>query len=247
VAVTVAPGAWEAWKPVVTDVREASETDLAALERRAHAAQGRDYTVTVETFFGPGEFSHGRTHDRLRFGDDSQPGIEVHVEPFRPGDKGDGVFGLTRRAAVLCGQQECVRVTGDEDTSGQPHLFDTIHDSALVQAAILVGAQEDPMAIFREGRRDGFAVGTARVTSPMGRLDCAVGAETLGDLKALEGQVRDLRSADEQESVMACLDARGLVVMTADLASPVIAYQSFRPGTASSLTEYPHPVTAYGS
>ena len=103
------------------------------------------------------------------------------------------------------------------------------------------------MGILRDGRRDGFAVGTARVNSPLGTLDCAVGAETVGDLKALEGQVRDLRSADEQESVLACLDARGLVVMTADLASPMIAYQSFRPGTAANLTEYPHPVTDYRS
>ena len=53
-------------------MREAGDADLAALAARARAAQGRDYTTTVETFFGPSEFSHTRTHDRLRIGDASE-------------------------------------------------------------------------------------------------------------------------------------------------------------------------------
>lgn len=246
-AYSVPKGAWETWKPVVEDVREASDADLTTLQRRARAAQGREFTTTVETYFGPGEFSHGRDHDRLRIGDASQWLIEVHVEPLRAGEKGEGAFGMTGRAAVVCGQEECVRVTGAEDSSGRPHLFDNITDSALLQASILVGAQSDVIGPFHDGLREGFAVGTARLASPLGPLDCAVGAETVGELTAMEGQVEEIGSSNESETAMACLDARGLVVLTADMAFPFIAYHSFRPGTAGDVANYPHPVRAYAS
>lgn len=245
---TAPRASWEAWRPRVSDVREAGGADLAALEARARAAQGHDYTTTVETFFGPSEFSHTRTHDRLRIGDAPEWAFEVHVEPFRAGDKGDGAFGMTRRAAVVCGHQECVRVTGAENPAGRPHLFDNLTDSALMQAAILVGLQESAVDLLHHfARKGGFAIGTARVASPIGPLDCVVAAATPSDLLAMEGQDWQIDSSGDPEAALACLDARGLVVLTTDRAFPVVAYQAFRPGTAPDLRHYPHPVKAYSS
>jgi len=245
---TAPRASWEAWRPRVSHVREAGDADLAALAARARAAQGRDYTTTVETFFGPSEFSHTRTHDRLRIGDASGPAFEVHVEPFRAGDKGGGAFGMTRRAAVVCGHQECVRVTGAEDPAGRPHLFDNLTDSALMQASILVGLQESAGDLLHHfTRKEGFATGTASVASPIGPLDCVVAAATPSDLSAMEGQVWQIDSSGGSETALACLDARGLVVLTTDMAFPVVAYQAFRPGTAPDVTHYPYPVKAYSS
>lgn len=245
---TAPRASWEAWRPRVLHVREAGDDDLASLESRARAAQGRDYTTTVETFFGPSEFSHTRTHDRLRIGDASGWAFEVHVEPFRAGDKGDGAFGMTRRAAVVCGHQECVRVTGAENPAGRPHLFDNLTDSALMQASILVGLQESAVDLFHHfTRREGFTIGTATVASPVGPLDCAVAAATPSDLSAMEGKVWQIDSSRDSETALACLDARGLVVLTTDMAFPVVAYQAFRPVTDPDLTRYPYPVRAYSS
>jgi hypothetical protein len=148
---------------------------------------------------------------------------------------------------VLCLDDECVRVTGDEDPDGKPHLFDNLTDSALFQLAVLEGSQQMVFDIFPGVRADGAAVGAATVGSPLGPLSCAVAAESAAQLRALEGQAVELESTAKTTSAVACVDARGLVVLTADGALPVVAYHDFRPGVPDDLTDYPHPVKAYGT
>ena len=244
---TVAAGAWQGWKPVLTDLHPASDDDVADLRGRAGAAARRGFTATVESFFGPAEYAHRSDHARLRFGAGGSTALEVHVEPLRPGEKGKGVFGLGGRAAVLCLGDECVRVTGDEDPEGKPHLFDNLSDSALMQLALLESSQEVSFDLFEGARKEGYAVGTAAVESPVGVLDCAVAAETSTALSALDGEPLDLRSAGDRTWTATCVDARGLVVVTGDSAFPLVAFHDFRPGTDADIDSYPAPVKPYGA
>lgn len=244
---TVAAGDWQDWKPVLTDLRPATDDDVADLQGRAGAATLRDFTATVESFFGPAEYAHRTDHARLRFGAGGSTALEVHIAPLRPGEKGKGAFGLEGRAAVLCLDDECVRVTGDEAPEGKPHLFDNLTDSALMQLALLETSQEVSFDLFEGARREGYAVGTATVESPVGVLDCAVAAETSTALRALDGEPLDLRSAGERTWTATCVDARGLVVVTGDIAFPLVAFHDFRPGTDADIDSYPAPVKPYGA
>lgn len=244
---TVAAGAWQGWKPVLEDLRPATDDDVANLRGRAGAAARRDFTATVESFFGPAEYAHRSDHARLRFGAGGSTALEVHVEPLRPGEKGKGVFGLGGRAAVLCLGDECVRVTGDEDPEGKPHLFDNLSDSALMQLALLESSQEVSFDLFEGARKEGYAVGTASVESPVGVLDCAVAAETSTALRALDGEPLGLGSAGDRTWTATCVDARGLVVVTGDSAFPLVAFHDFRPGTDADIDSYPAPVKPYGA
>jgi len=201
----------------------------------------------VESFLGPAEYGHRRDHARLRFGGGAGTALEVHVEPLRPGEKGKGAFGLDGRAAVLCLEHECVRVTGDEAPVGKPHLFDSLTDSALMQLVLLETSQDVAFDLFDGARKEGYAVGTGIVESPVGVLDCALVAETATALRALDGDRLNLASAGDRTWTAACVDARGLVVVTGDSALPQLAFDDFRPGTDARLDAYPAPVKPYGA
>ncbi len=231
---------WNDWNPQFSDVHEASDDDVADLRRRAQALVREGWSACMLTPLGPAAVAqHGDT-TRMTFGTTDHVFATVLTAPHegaptrRPPIPG--------RDIILCSpeSESCVRLDGDEDSNGGPHLTDNGHDIAMLVTASVVLRQENAFP-SSTGHTPGYSVQAATLSSPSGRLDCITAARSPLTSGARFQDQDHFRSST-------CVDRQGAVIVspavTGDVlkVSPLIGFSSSTPG---DLEKAPAPVIPF--
>lgn len=231
---------YEHWKPVYGEVRTATADDVASLRQRVLDLNETAYTVMVP-LMGL-EIARTPDHVRVRFGEGSPGGFDLHLDPAAPSTSFFGPF-------VICYPDDgsCVEVGEEGTKNGGPHMFDNGMDSIIFFASSIVGAQLAVPDLGKTAFEDGSM---ATVDSPSGApLDCLLTGSTPEQRAQLEGKPVDqaadpiTRDGDPEPLSTLCVDERGLVVVT--LPSPmmgVVPYGAFEASVPEGFDEHADPV-----
>jgi hypothetical protein len=243
----VPAGAWRSWKPVLRDVRPASEDDLEAVASRSRAVLDRQFTATVEGPYGEYTLTRGEARSHVRFGLQDSPFVDVYADQSALADPDPQRLLAVPLTVCPHSERTCFTITGTESAGDRPHLFDTLTDSFVYVASAAMTAQTRAPAFLDSVRGQDLALGTATVESPLGTLDCVVVTDDPGRLAALEGQEPSPPGAAADHGEL-CVDPRGLVVIApGEALSAATPWTSLRTSTPSGQEAYPYPVRPFPS
>ena len=216
---------WDSWAGVYSDVRPATDEDVAEL--RARVAERNATTWTATDAESGAEIVYTPTHVRASWGY-----VDLHLDP-RAQDDLPAEF-------TVCDEAACHGIDLlDEDSVEDQRAIDAI--AALpptgLSVQVLLETQlmddEDVEGVLDEG-----VMSVATVESPIGPLDCLVHVPRQRQVAGLEGAALLLPSPHTDDGFTSyCIDQRGLVLLGPHERSVIVRYTSWRAGVDPGATE----------